>query len=101
VLVKRIYAATDEAAARHREIEFVKASYLRDHPLLLDAFVERVREIAGGDPAMNCQLCKYRTQIVGYEKDAGAPQQAHHHHVRGIDGAHHHDHDDDHPHLHR
>jgi sirohydrochlorin cobaltochelatase len=101
VLVKRIYAQTDEAAARFPEIGFTKAGYLRDHPLLLDAFVERVGEIAKGSPAMNCQLCKYRTQIVGYETDAGAPQQAHHHHVRGIDGAHHHDHDDDHPHLHR
>jgi len=95
VLVKRIYAATDEAALRHPEIEFVKAGYLRDHPLLLDAFVERVAEIAEGNPVMNCQLCKYRTQIVGYEHDAGTPQQAHHHHVRGGDG-HHHDHDYDH-----
>jgi sirohydrochlorin cobaltochelatase len=92
VLVKRIYAATDGAALRHPEIEFVKAAYLRDHPLLLDAFVERVGEIAEGSPAMNCQLCKYRAQIVGYEADAGAPQQAHHHHVRGGDGHHHHNH---------
>src|SRR3984957_14570842 len=95
VLVKRIYDQTDAAALRFPEIAFVKAPYLRDHPLLLDAFVERVGEIAEGSPAMNCQLCKYRTQIVGYETDAGAAQQAHHHHVRGIDG-HHHDHDYDH-----
>jgi sirohydrochlorin cobaltochelatase len=103
ILVKRIYAETDEAAARHPEIEFVKAGYLRDHPLLLDAFVERVEEIAHGNPAMNCQLCKYRTQIVGYERDAGAPQQAHHHHVRGADGQdhHHHGHGHDHRHTHR
>ncbi len=40
---------------------------------------------------MNCQLCKYRTQIIGYEHDAGLPQTGHHHHVRGIgiDGHHH------------
>jgi sirohydrochlorin cobaltochelatase len=104
VLVKRIYAKTDEAALRHPAIEFVKAAYLRDHPLLLDAFVERVGEIAEGSPAMNCQLCKYRAQIVGYEADAGAPQQAHHHHVRAVDGDHHHhpdhDHGHDHPHPH-
>jgi sirohydrochlorin cobaltochelatase len=101
ILVKRIYAETDEAAARHPEIEFVKAGYLRDHPLLLDAFVERVDEIAHGNPVMNCQLCKYRTQIVGYERDAGAPQQAHHHHVRGADGHDHHPHPHDHGHGHR
>jgi sirohydrochlorin cobaltochelatase len=89
VLVKRIYDATDAAALRHKDIEFVKAAYLRDHPLLLDAFVERVGEIAEGNPAMNCQLCKYRTQIIGYEQDAGVAQQGHHHHVRGGDGHHH------------
>jgi sirohydrochlorin cobaltochelatase len=98
ILVKRIYAAIDEAAQRHADIEFVKAPYLRDHPQLLDAFVERVGEIAEGNPVMNCQLCKYRTQIIGYEHDAGAPQQAHHHHVRGGDGHHHH-YDHHHPHC--
>jgi sirohydrochlorin cobaltochelatase len=97
ILVKRIYATADDAARQHAGIEFIKAPYLRDHPLLLDAFVDRVSEIADGNPGMNCQLCKYRTQIVGYEHDAGAPQQAHHHHVRGGDGHHHdHHHDDDH-----
>jgi sirohydrochlorin cobaltochelatase len=97
VLVKRIYAQTDEVAARHPEIEFVKAQYLSDHPEVIDAFAERVGEFAAGDPAMNCQLCKYRTQIVGYEHDAGMPQQAHHHHVRGAEHSHEHDHDHHHP----
>ncbi|HWD59889.1 MAG TPA: sirohydrochlorin chelatase [Stellaceae bacterium] len=96
ILVKRIYAETDAAAARHPGIAFVKAPYLRDHPALLDAFVERVAEIEEGSPAMNCQLCKYRAQIIGYEADAGAPQQAHHHHVRGGDGHHHHGQGHDH-----
>jgi sirohydrochlorin cobaltochelatase len=103
VLVKRIYDQTDAAAAMHRDIEFVKADYLNDHPLVLDAFVERVGEIDGGVAAMNCQLCKYRTQIIGYEADVGAAQAGHHLHVRGIgtDGDHgpgHHHHDHDHHH---
>ena len=108
VLVKRIYAQTDEAAARFSEIEFLKAPYLRDHPKVIDAFVERVAEIEGGEPNMNCQLCKYRTQIVGYEGEVGTAQQAHHHHVRGGDHRHdhddrhhHHDHGHPHPHEHR
>ena len=84
VLVKRIYAQTDEAARLFPQIEFVKALYLRDHPKVLDAFNDRVGELREGQPAMNCQLCKYRAQIIGYEGDAGAPQTAHHHHVRGI-----------------
>ena len=116
VLVKRIYAQTDEVAARFPDIEFVKAPYLRDHPLVIDAFVERVAEIDGGAANMNCQLCKYRTQIVGYESEIGSAQQAHHHHVRGgehrpdhahddhaHDDHHHarHDHGHPHPHEHR
>jgi sirohydrochlorin cobaltochelatase len=105
VLVKRIYDETDRVAADHPEIEFLKAPYLNDHPLVLDCFAERVSEAADGAPAMNCQLCKYRTQIIGYETAAGAPQEGHHHHVRGIgtDGDHHHhahDHDQDHRHDH-
>jgi len=104
VLVKRIYSQTDDAAARFPAIEFVKAPYLRDHPLVIDAFVERVAEIDGGEANMNCQLCKYRTQIVGYEEEVGVAQQAHHHHVRGGDRRHDHSHDhhhNDHSHEHR
>src|SRR5271166_1653740 len=92
VLVKRIYAHTDTVAALFPEIEFVKALYLRDHEGVLGAFCDRVGELGDGQPAMNCQLCKYRTQIIGYENDAGAPQAGHHHHVRGIGTAAHHHH---------
>ena len=45
VLVKRIYSQTDEVAAEHPEIEFVKAPYLNDHDLVIETFVDRVREI--------------------------------------------------------
>ena len=93
VLVKRIYSQTDTVAALFPEIDFVKALYLRDHEGVLGAFCDRVGELQDGQPAMNCQLCKYRTQIIGYEPDAGAPQAGHHHHVRGIGtGGHHHQH---------
>ena len=70
---------------RFPEIEFVKAPYLRDHPLRARRLLSTASaRSATGNPAMNCQLCKYRTQIVGYEDEAGAPQAGHHHHVRGI-----------------
>jgi sirohydrochlorin cobaltochelatase len=110
VLVERIYRQTDEVAARHPEVAFLKAGYLDDHPLVLDAFVERIEGIRGADVNMNCLLCKYREQIIGYEAAVGAPQEGHHHHVEGIGtqphghhghghhGHHHHDHA--HPHVH-
>ena len=84
VLIKRIYHYTDIVAAKHPEIEFVKASYLNDHPLVLDAFAERVEEIRNGVNNMNCQLCKYREQFLGFENEVGLRQESHHHHVEGI-----------------
>ena len=39
----RIYDATDAVAARHPEIEFVKAPYLNDHPQVIATFEERLR----------------------------------------------------------
>ena len=96
ILVKRIYRQTDEVAAKYPAIEFLKADYLNDHPLVLDAFVDRIQEILVGDNRMNCQLCKYREQVIGYESEVAAPQAGHHHHVRGIgtDADHHHHHHD-------
>ena len=83
MLVKRIYDHTDKVAARHPEIEFLKAGYLNDHPMVLDAFTDRVTEILDGENNMNCKLCKYREQILGFEAEVGLPQESHHHHVEG------------------
>ncbi|MGH6944963.1 MAG: sirohydrochlorin chelatase [Geminicoccaceae bacterium] len=94
VLVRRIYTQTDQVAARHQGIQFVKAGYLNDHPLVLETFVERIEGIRAGDVNMNCLLCKYREQLIGYESAVGAPQEGHHHHVEGIgtDAGHQHHH---------
>ena len=83
ILVTRIYNWVDEAAAAHTDIEFVKASYLNDHPKVIDAFVARMEEALEGVGNMNCQLCKYREQIIGHEHDVGTAQVGHHHHVQG------------------
>jgi sirohydrochlorin cobaltochelatase len=99
VLVRRIYTQTDEVAARHPAIEFVKAGYLNDHPLVLDTFLERIQGVSAGDVNMNCLLCRYRERIIGHEAAVGAPQQGHHHHVEGIGtDASHHDHGRHHHH---
>ena len=106
VLVKRIYAHTDLVAERHPEIEFVKAPYLNDHSLVLDSFAERVEEIRSGENNMNCKLCKYRAQILGFEAEVGLAQESHHHHVEGIglgaktDNGHGHGHEHGHEHGH-
>jgi len=112
ILVRRIYDWADEAAAANPGTEVIKAGYLNDHKGVIDCFIDRVSEALEGDNAMNCLLCKYREQIIGYEHDHGAPQVGHHHHVVGIgtDGhgaadhgvhhGHHHHHDHDHHHGH-
>lgn len=105
ILVKRIYDYTDLVAARHPEIEFIKAPYLSDHPAVLDNFAERVEEILNGENLMNCKLCKYREQVLGFEDQVGLPQESHHHHVEGIgtgpaEADHHHAHDHAHDHGH-
>jgi sirohydrochlorin cobaltochelatase len=109
VLVKRIYAEVDQVAALNNDVEFVKARYLADHDKVIEAFAERVQEILTGENHMNCRLCKYREQVIGYEGAVGQPQAGHHLHVRGIgtdphththDHGHHHHHGDGHAHTH-
>jgi len=106
ILVERIYHYTDQVAARHPGIEFIKAPYLNDHPLVLETVESRIAEILDGTNNMNCQMCKYREQVLGFEADVGQPQESHHHHVEGAgvdgdnDGHHHHDHGEGEPHHH-
>ncbi|MSP52164.1 MAG: sirohydrochlorin chelatase [Alphaproteobacteria bacterium] len=118
VLVKRIYRASDMVADENPDIEFIKVPYLNDHPLVLDAFAERVQEMLVGANNMNCLMCKYREQVLGFEGEVGSAQASHHHHVEGVGtnagrtpkaeqganrngDAHRHDHDHHHHHDHR
>ena len=84
VLVSRIRQHTELVAADHPEVEFLSAGYLGDHTLVVDTFKERVKEVLRGDTAMNCSLCKYRAQVLGFEQDVGRAQESHHHHVEGL-----------------
>lgn len=84
VLVKRVNAAADALAERHPEIEVLKASHLGAHPLVAEVFLARAQEGREGRSHMNCSLCKYRIQIVGFEEQVGQPQVGHHGRVRGL-----------------
>ena len=83
ILIDRIYGFTDMVAEAHPDIQFVKAGYLNDHPQVLATFAERVTEILDGQNVMNCSMCKYRAQVLGFEAEVGMPQESHHHHVEG------------------
>ena len=83
ILVKRIYDAVEALAERHPELDVLKTHYMGVHPDLVDVFIERASEGIIGRAHMNCSLCKYRVQIVGFERQVGEPQQPHHLKVRG------------------
>ena len=103
ILIKRIYSAVDEVQPKFPDVEVLKAGYLGVHPHVTDVWVEKAREALVGINSSNCSLCKYRTQIVGYEGEVGKVQEAHHHHVRGILGdshTHHHGAEAAHSHPH-
>lgn len=83
VLVDRIYGFSREAAQAHPEVQIQLAAYLNDHPKVIETFAERVREIGRGKNLMNCTMCKYREQVLGFEAEVGMAQASHHHHVEG------------------
>jgi precorrin-8X/cobalt-precorrin-8 methylmutase len=84
VLVKRIYDAAETIQARNPQLEILKAKYLGVHEDVADVFIERAHEGIEGRANMNCSLCKYRIQIVGYESQVGTPQEGHHLKVKGL-----------------
>lgn len=84
VLVSRIRQHTDLVAADYPDVEFLSSGYLGQHSMVVDTFRERVDEVLRGDTAMNCSLCKYRAQVLGFEQDVGRAQESHHHHVEGL-----------------
>ncbi|MEO5804982.1 sirohydrochlorin chelatase [Devosia sp.] len=86
VLVKRIYAASEEAQAKYSGVDILNAPYLNDHPLVIDTFMDRLQEMLVGQNLMNCSMCKYREQVLGFEAEVGMAQESHHHHVEGING---------------
>ena len=81
ILIDRIYGFTDQVAAEHPEITFVKAGYLGDHPKVLETFAERIVEQTTANPPPNCGICAYREQVLALENGE-------HRHIRPEDRQH-------------
>tara|TARA_R100000935_G_scaffold4530_1_gene10788 strand:- start:1843 stop:3102 length:1260 start_codon:yes stop_codon:yes gene_type:complete len=81
ILIDRIYGFTDQVAAEHPGIQFVKAGYLGDHPKVLETFAERITEQAGAVPPPNCGICAYRDQVLalagGEQREISAADRQH------------------------
>lgn len=83
-------------------LRVLQAGYLNVHELLLEVAEQRLQEAIDGTAAMNCDVCKYRFPMAGYEGQVGVPQTTHH--LYG-GSHHHHEHgdvhqDEDHVHDH-
>ncbi len=83
VLLERIYTNVTEMNASS-DLEYVYTDPFGADELILQAFDERLDEAKNGIANMNCQLCKYRKQVVGFEQDQGKEQIGHHLNVKGI-----------------
>tara|TARA_B100000029_G_scaffold464398_1_gene498339 strand:+ start:1739 stop:2836 length:1098 start_codon:yes stop_codon:yes gene_type:complete len=84
VLVSRIRMHTKKVADDFPQIQFLNASYLDSHPLVIETFKDRFEEVLVGNNLMNCALCKYRSSLVGFESEVSLTQTSHHHHVEGL-----------------
>ena len=109
ILVQRIYDATDDVASAIPASSSSRRPISTTIPLVIDTFVERVQQILAGDTAMNCQMCKYRSAVLGFEAEVGRRRRAitimsKASRARApfeiVNHAHHHDHDHDHDHSH-
>ena len=82
-MLERIYKAVEEHN-QHAASEYVYTRAFGTDEYILQAFDERLQEAIEGTGNMNCQLCKYRKQIVGFEEEVGTDQIGHHLNVKGI-----------------
>ncbi len=83
VLLERIYKVVEDFNANVPS-EYVHTRAFGTDEYILKAFDERLQEAQEGTGNMNCQLCKYRKQIVGFEEEQGSDQIGHHLNVKGI-----------------
>ncbi|AZQ65462.1 sirohydrochlorin chelatase [Flammeovirga pectinis] len=83
VLLERIYAAVD-AFDLTSTTKYISTDAFGSDEYILKAFDERLDQAINGEANMNCQLCKYRKQIIGFEEEEGKEQIGHHLNVKGI-----------------
>ena len=83
VLVSRVRDHSLRVSNDNPDVEFLNASYLSDQDLVIDTFIERIQEVLKGENFMNCSLCKYRSNLLGFESEVGYEQISHHDHVEG------------------
>ena len=82
ILLQRIYKQVEDFNATSEQ-EYIYTEAFGSDEWIQKAFDERLDEAINGTGNMNCQLCKYRKQIVGFEEEQGKEQIGHHLNVKG------------------
>ncbi|MGB1011490.1 MAG: sirohydrochlorin chelatase [Thiolinea sp.] len=94
-LIDRIYDYVDVVAAKHPEVEFLKAHYLKDQEHVLETFMARVKECETGEFVDDHDLMRsFKERLARGEVDV------HHHHAEYQPEGHEHSHDHRHDHSH-
>ncbi len=83
ILVNRVKDHSMRVSNDNPDVHFLNASYLSDQNFVIDTFMERIQEVLNGENFMNCALCKYRSNLLGFENEVGYKQISHHDHVEG------------------
>lgn len=71
VLIQRMQRQTQELQAQYPEVELCFGGHFGAHPKLVELVFEREQEAVLGLAQMNCDLCKYKVPLVGFERDFG------------------------------
>jgi sirohydrochlorin cobaltochelatase len=86
-LTRRMEEQTTALATQYPEIRLITASPLGIEPRLITVVRQRVAEARAGGAYVNCDVCKYRVPMAGFEAEHGLLQGTDHHHgLRGLDG---------------
>jgi sirohydrochlorin cobaltochelatase len=84
VLVKRMERIATELGDLHPAVRLVVAPPLSAEPRVLEVVEQRVTEARSGEARANCDACKYRVRMSGFEHEHALPQGSDHHHgLRG------------------
>ena len=106
ILVDRIYDWADAVADRFTGVQVVAVPYLRDHPRVIETFMERLQDIARDTLGSQDRLAQYRAWKQAGEPLEGEPwmkklfEHEHGHGGCGCGGHGHHHHHEEEAHAH-
>lgn len=84
VLTKRMERLGRELSAAYPGVQIVSAAPLGGEPRVLNVVIQRIAEARAGLAQANCDTCKYRVRMSGFEHEFGLAQGSDHNHgLRG------------------